>query len=201
MKVSIIIPCKDRAENTKKILNELREQKKSFPQTEVIVVENGSTEDMSFLDDYDIMLIHDNVLGVAHARNVGLRNCTGDYICFIDNDDTIFENYLPTIYENIESGYDWYAWQWYSDDTLVSMPEFDIHNPLKSNWALWGYCFKRSLFDGIWFDETKKVGEDFIIFNVITESTRGYFIETPLYKFKWNDNENSLSHLYNCGKL
>lgn len=201
MKVSIIIPCKNRSYNTQLILNELCRQKQQFPQTEIIVIENGSTEDMSFLENYDIICEHGTKTGVSHARNVGLATATGDYICFIDNDDTIFSNYLSVVYQNIESGYDWYAWQWYSDDTPVLMTEFDVKNPLKSNWALWGYCFKKSLFDGIQFDENKKAGEDLIIFDIITEETRGYFIKELMYKFKWKDNEESLSHLWNCGKI
>ena len=108
--LSIIIPCKDRPENTKKLLDELMRQKKDYP-AEIIVVENNSSEDMSFLNDYDIVLRHEDIPGDAHARNVGLDLSTGDYICFIDNDDWIAPDYLMTVYESIKSGLDWYVWQ------------------------------------------------------------------------------------------
>lgn len=200
MQLSIIIPCKDRKENTTKLLNELKRQIKD-QDIEIIVVENGSQEDMTFLDDYDFKIIHEKISGVAHARNVGLDNASGDYICFIDNDDFIADNYISTIYENIKSNYDWYIWQWKCDDCLIEMLNLDIKNPLKHNWALWGYAFNKKLFKNKRFDENKKAGEDMIIFDIITKETRGHFIKECLYYFKWKDNEDSLSHLYNKGLL
>lgn len=201
MKISVIIPCKDRGENTKKILDKLIDQKKHFPQTEIIVVENNSVEDMSFLDSYDIVLKHESIPGVANARNVGLELSTGDYICFVDNDDDISDDYLESIYPHLDEGYDWLTWQWMSDSIEVTMPDHDILHPLKSNWALWGYCFKRNLFDGHPFDVKKIVNEDMIIFDIITEETSGYFIKKILYKFKWVGNEDSLSHRKNRGEF
>ena len=200
-KLTIIIACKDRKENTTKILNELKRQSKEFPQTQIIVIENGSQEDMSFLDNYDFEIIHEKISGVSHARNIGLDKAKGDYICFIDNDDFIADNYLQVIYENIKTNYDWYCWQWKCDDNLVDMLDLDIKQPLKHNWALWGYAFNKRLFENIRFDENKKVGGDLIIFDIITKETKGYFIKKCLYYFKWENNEDSLCHLYNKGEL
>ena len=109
MKVSIIIPVHNRSENTKKIIEELLRQKKNYPQTEIICVENCSTEDMSFLENYDIILKHCEP-GVSRARNLALDIATGDYFCFIDNDDWIPGYYLETVYNYIQSKKDWYIW-------------------------------------------------------------------------------------------
>ena len=197
--ISVIIPCKDRSENTKKILDELMRQKKDVP-AEIIVIENGSTEDMSFLNDFDITLRHEDIVGYGHAVNTGLSLCKGDYVCFIDNDDWISPDYLRTIYENIQSGMDWYVWQWTSDEMPVLMLDMDITDPLKKNWALWGYCFKRDLITKFKFDETKMAGSDLLIFDIITKETKGAFIKKVLYHFKWANNNDSLSHIYNSQK-
>ena len=201
MKLSIIIPCKDRRENTEFLLKELLRQKKDYPQTEIIVVENGSTCDTSYLDNYNVICTHESITGVAHARNKGLELATGDYISFIDNDDWIATDYLETLYENIKTEKDWYVFQWSVDGRPVLMPDLDIKHPTKSNWALWGYCFKSGLIKAFKFDESKKAGEDLIIFDIITEKTEGHFIKKVLYHFKWEGNEDSLSHLYNKGLL
>lgn len=192
------MPCKNRANNTKQILDELTKQKQAFPQTEIIVVENGSDEDMSFLNEYDIVLIHSDMANVSNARNMALDICTGDYICFIDNDDMVLPEYLESIYNAIQDNYDFVTWQWYSDDTYVEMSDLDIKNPLKHNWALWGYCFKKELWNNMKFPCEKSYGEDRIIFDIITEDKKGYFIKKPLYKYKWYNNTDSLCHLYHA---
>ena len=130
MKVSVIIPVHNRADNTRKLLDKLMYCKKNHPQTEIICVENGSDEDMSFLEEYDIVLRHCEK-GVSRARNLALDIATGDYICFIDNDDWIGGYYLDVIYDAIKSNKDWYIWQWYSDDTFDDMSDLDIKDPLK----------------------------------------------------------------------
>jgi len=198
VKISVIIPCKDRPEQTKRLLNELCEQRKNYPQTEIIVVENGSTTDMSFLNDYDIILKHEEIKGDAHGRNIGLELSTGDYICFCDNDDMISKNYLDVIYQNIESKLDWYTWRWSVDGKEIDFN--DDSDPLKTNWALWGYCFKRELIMPFRFDESKYAGSDLLIFDIITEQTKGGFIDEVLYYFVWNGNEDSLSHRHNRGE-
>lgn len=199
MKVSIFIPVHNRAENTKKLLDELVRQQKDYPETEILATENGSTEDMSFLDDYDTVVVSKlDIAGVYHAQNYMLSIATGDYYCFIDNDDWIPPYYLKVIYEHIESGKDWYVWKWYSDDTPVTMEGLNIKEPLKLNWAMWGYCMHSKLFKDVHFDESKMTGDDVrVMFSIITAETEGEFIDEFMYRFKWMGNDDSVSHIYN----
>lgn len=195
MKVSVIMPVCNRAENTRKLITELLDQSAKHPQTEIIVVENGSSEDMAFLDDFPIVLRHSEK-GISIARNTALDIATGDYYCFIDNDDSIPGYYLDVVYENIESGYDWYVWQWWSDDSLVEMNDLNVHEPLLHQWALWGYCWKRTMFDGVRFDLDDLLG-DGKVFDIITEDTKGYFIHKPMYRYRWEGNDDSICHIRN----
>lgn len=196
MKVSVIIPVNNHR-NTKNIIEELLRQKKEFPQTEIICVENGSTEDMSFLEDYPVILRHCEK-GISRARNLALDIATGDYFCFIDNDDWIPEYYLRVVYERIRTQKDWYIWQWWADDRLVDMFGLDLKHPLKTQWALWGYCWSRKLFDGVRFDLNDVLG-DRKVFDIITDQTNGEFIEKPMYRYWWNGNDNSVCHIINRG--
>ncbi len=199
--ISCIIPCKDRPESTKRLLNELCRQKLLYPQTEIIVVENNSIEDMSFLEHYDITLLHTGI-GVNHARNVGLDNAHGDYICFIDNDDMIASDYLETLYSYLytQPGYDWYAYQWYLDDKPITMDRFNVEDPMSYNWALWGYCFSRKIFEGFRFNDDGFAGGDMKIIGQMRKGWHGYFIRELLYRFTWEGNEDSLSHKHNRGE-
>lgn len=52
--------------------------------------------------DARIKIIHTRNCGVSAARNTGIENATGDYIIFIDPDDTVKENYFSTIKAFVE---------------------------------------------------------------------------------------------------
>ena len=203
--ISVIIPVKNRKENTKKLLNELIYQKnKYYPETEIIVIENNSLEDMSFLEEYkdDIILKHETIPGVSHARNIGLDLARGKYISFIDNDDFIANNYLHLLYQKMrKTNCDWCVFPDFVDGKLLfSYEDFDMENPLKTTWAVWHYCYKREIIKDIRFNENLNAGEDIEwIKKVITKDTKGEKILEPLYYYKWNNNIDSLSHLLNRG--
>lgn len=50
-----------------------------------------------FYDQAYIHIIHQNNQGVSAARNKGIKEASGDYIVFIDPDDTIKPNYFSSI--------------------------------------------------------------------------------------------------------
>ncbi len=71
---------------------------------EFIIVDDGSTDDsLKILRGYNdsrlkIITYKDNC-GVAHARNIGLNHCSGDYIALMDADDIAFPDRLVKQYE------------------------------------------------------------------------------------------------------
>ena len=85
MKLSIMLPVYNLPELTKRAINSI-----PFDEDlEVIVVNDGSTDDMSFLeDDARIRYIsYKPNKCVGFARNMALDNCRGDYVYGMDNDD------------------------------------------------------------------------------------------------------------------
>ena len=206
--ISVIIPCYNNAENTKKIIDKLLYQKTHYyPETEIIVIENGSTEDMSFLEQYNlhqIVLKHENETGVSHARNVGLDIAHGEYITFVDNDDDIADNYLHLLYQAMResnSQYDFCIIPSYSDNQLIkNYNDIDLTNPVKDLWSVWHYCYNRRIIGNIRFNENLNVAEDIEwLRQVLPEDkiNNGTKITTPIYYYKWANNENSLSHRFN----
>jgi glycosyltransferase involved in cell wall biosynthesis len=76
-----------------------------YPDTEIIVVDDGSTdESMELLQDYrgEIRLICSDNFGAASARNLGILAAQGDYIAFLDSDDTWERNKLSLQLELME---------------------------------------------------------------------------------------------------
>lgn len=202
--ISVIIPACNRAENTKKIIDELLYQKNNYyPETEIIVIENNSTEDMSFLDNYNNIIIkHEKISGAAHARNIGLDIARGDYIAFIDNDDFISNDYLHQLYQTMrQTKCDWALFSWTVDGKEIDFKP-NLENPLDNCWGCPHYCYHRRIIGNKRMNEKLNVAEDIEWMpSVITPDTKGAYINKSIYNVVWEGNEDSLSHRYNNGKL
>lgn len=102
MKVSFIIPAYQVADYIGKCLESIQRQTQS--DWEVIVVDDGSTDNtlqiirMYSKNDSRIKFFHQNNLGVSAARNFGIKQAKGDWLCFLDGDDSISE-YTLEIYD------------------------------------------------------------------------------------------------------
>jgi len=88
LKVSVIIPAYNYATYICEAVDSVLKQ--SYANIEVIVVDDGSTDDTaSKLMAYDgrIRYIYQDNQGASAARNRGLQEATGKYISFLDADD------------------------------------------------------------------------------------------------------------------
>jgi hypothetical protein len=86
--VSVIIP----AHNTGPLLTETVESalRQTYPRREIIVVDDGSTEDLGpHLAPYGdaVSYLRQENAGAGAARNTGVSAAAGDYIAFLDHDD------------------------------------------------------------------------------------------------------------------
>lgn len=82
--------------------------KQEYQKIELILVDDGSTgKEGPICDEYQsrdkrVKVIHQKNQGVSAARNHGLREAKGTWICFADADDWIEKNMLKEVLENIE---------------------------------------------------------------------------------------------------
>ena len=96
--ISVIIPIY----NTEKYLCQCIESVliQSYPKFELLLINDGSKDrsgeicDEYAKKDNRIKVFHKENGGVSSARNLGLDNANGDYICFIDADDYVGKRYL-----------------------------------------------------------------------------------------------------------
>lgn len=91
MNVSIIIPTHNHAAY---LPDAIRSALAQTVDVEVIVVDDGSTDDTlvavsRFLDDERVVYLKQERKGVAAARNLGIESAHGDFVMFLDADDTI----------------------------------------------------------------------------------------------------------------
>lgn len=103
--VSVIIPMYNASRTIKRCLLSLMKQ--SYHDLEIIVIDDGSTDGgrdiVSDLakDDERIRYIRQENGGVSSARNHGLDVSRGDFICFVDSDDAITEDYIALLYSSM----------------------------------------------------------------------------------------------------
>ena len=101
IKVSIIIPIYNTAKYLKACLDSIINQ--SHQNLEIILVDDGSTDtsgkiaDTYAKNDSRIKVIHQKNAGQSAARNAGLKIASGEYISFIDSDDTVDEDFIKKL--------------------------------------------------------------------------------------------------------
>ncbi len=99
---SVVIPTYNRADLLRQALDSVFRQ--DFANFEVIVVDDGSTEDLSKLvAGYGsrTRFLRQANAGPSAARNNGLDAATGEYVAFLDSDDVWFPWTLSTYHDAI----------------------------------------------------------------------------------------------------
>ncbi len=105
-KFSVIVPIYKVEKYLNKCIDSILNQ--TYTNFELILVDDGSPDDCPRIcDEYAkkdnrIKVIHKENGGLVSARNVGIKNATGDYICYVDGDDWIIKEALHKVSNIIE---------------------------------------------------------------------------------------------------
>ena len=106
MKVSVIVPIYNVEKYLRQCLDSIRNQE--FTDFEVLMIDDGSPDNSRDIcreyekEDERFHYFHQENGGLSAARNYGIREAKGEYICFVDSDDMISRRYLQVLYESIE---------------------------------------------------------------------------------------------------
>lgn len=96
--ISVVIPLYNKAKSINLAINAVLKQ--SYQDFEIIVVNDGSTDDsvakVEKFTDSRIRLIHQTNAGVSAARNRGIYEAKGEYVALLDADDEWLPDYLST---------------------------------------------------------------------------------------------------------
>ncbi len=90
--VSVVVPTYNRAYCICRAIDSVRQQTHS--NWEILLVDDGSTDNTkaviasTYAGDPRIRYIYQQNAGVSAARNAGIRESKGDYVAFLDSDDT-----------------------------------------------------------------------------------------------------------------
>lgn len=117
--VSIIVPVYNRCEKIKKCYSSLIKQ--TYKNIEIVFVDDGSNDNTldllnNFLDDRVVVVSKKNS-GPLDARRIGFNKSHGDYICFVDSDDTIDDDFIYKLVMVMER-----------DDSNIVMGRIGVHH-------------------------------------------------------------------------
>lgn len=205
--VSVIIPFYSHTDWLYEAIDSVLSQ--TYPIHEIILVNDGSKEDLSeFLSKYGdkIIYIYQENAGPATARNNGIRHATGDYIAFEDADDI----WLPTKIEKQvvfmeESGAMWchtgfYYW-WPKTGKLkivnTSRDYGDIYlqRHVSTQIATPSIMLNRKIYEegNFYFPDGIRNGEDDVLYTELSKHYEIALIQEPLLKVRIRGN-NSQYH-------
>jgi glycosyltransferase involved in cell wall biosynthesis len=108
-KISIIVPMYNAESSIYRCIRSLHEQRLSPKEYEIIIVDDGSTDRsmntvLQACKKYEnIKVFHKSNRGASSARNYGIKHSSGEYIWFVDSDDTIHPNVVNSLYNNAKS--------------------------------------------------------------------------------------------------
>lgn len=199
-KISIIVPVYKVEPYIDKCLQSLLQQDLAPDEYEIICINDGSPDNApAIISDYaakysNILLIDQQNQGVSAARNNGIEKASGEYLFFVDADDSLNPNCLKALYQQASTNkLDLlYARTDFvdTDDTVTGKMEMD--NMDRSvidgfNHQRRGFIFglyNRKTVNGLRFFTGIPVGED-ALFNIMmhAESRRVSYSDIPAYRY------------------
>ena len=232
MKLSIVIPVYNCREYLCECVDSILTQKAEFDY-EIILIDDGSLDrsgeicDSLAQENDCVKSFHKKNGGAASARNLGIEKSAGDYLMFIDGDDTLADGVLKHISEVISANrcdmivygmsLDYYRKGNLSNKVLLSCQ----FNGLKQKSEM--FCNFKRFFDNnalssacnkvfqsavieecnLRFVEGMTLYEDLnFVINYLAHSDKIFFIPEPYYHYRIDaDSQNLHSRVSNIEKL
>lgn len=205
-RLSIIVPLYNKAPYVRKALESIMSQ--TYKDFDLIIVDDGSTDNsLEVVNEYirdvlcvmcdvckNVRVIQQNNAGVAAARNKGVKESEGEYVCFLDADDWWKPNYLEEMDKLItdypDAGLFATNYIYYKPGKThvalklskgyINYPEAYLESIAMPVWT-GAACMPRRVFDEMGgFPVGIKLGEDFLLWAKTALHYKVAFCEKPL---------------------
>lgn len=212
--VSVIVPVYNDASCLPKCIQSVMAQ--SYMLVEVIIVDDGSTDETANMCDRyaerdpSVIVIHQPNKGPAAARNAGLAKAKGEFILFLDSDDSLERTAVDELVNSLRefkadlaiSNFSRVLSPSEKKVNLAYPPFYELrrHDLVKYTFSYlqapnkcplfgvaWGRLFKSAIIksNGISFDESLHTFEDVaFLFEYLSHAKNGaYFLADPMYNY------------------
>ena len=202
--ISIIVPIYKVEPYLNKCVQSIVDQ--TYRDLEIILVDDGSPDNCPAIcdawaaKDSRIKVIHKANGGLSDARNAGLAMAKGEYVAFIDSDDSIAPTFIADLHDALsrtgadiaECGVS------YVDESgkvlrhrpAVPEKELDRIGALRKlvledgvYQTVWNKLYRRETIDGIPFEKGKYHEDDFWTYQVFDRMEKLVLVDKPLYNY------------------
>ncbi|MBL8007635.1 MAG: glycosyltransferase family 2 protein [Ignavibacteria bacterium] len=191
MQVSVIITCHNYARYLSRAIRSAVNQSIDRREYEIIVVNDGSTDETGkVMSSYNGLIkpVHlDTNLGLAAARNEGIKKAIGRFVVNLDADDYMDENLIlvESLFLNFNASWNAVSCDYY----LVDEYENHTHRISGSEYPIaCGVMFRTDkLFEIGLYDEKFKMREEEDLRIRFEKKHKIENIELPLYRYRKHD--------------
>jgi len=105
--ITIIVPMYNIEQYIEKCVCSLKNQ--TYKEIEILLINDGSEDGTQVISekyvksDSRIRLINLEHKGTSICRNIGIKEAKGEYIAFVDGDDTVSDDYIEFLYRCIQN--------------------------------------------------------------------------------------------------
>ncbi len=197
--VSILVPVYNAADFLRVCVQSITAQ--TYTNLQIVLINDGSTDGSWELmkelarDDRRIEVYSQSNNGVAATRNGLLSKAIGDWVLFVDSDDTIAPDTVKILLQEQEkTGADMIVFNQrvarvYDKETVIR--EFLRHRGFRG--MLWNKLLKREHLEGLEFDRSVSFGEDaLMVWQVLQRVNHVVAINKRLYHYSPNATSLSL---------
>lgn len=211
--ISVIVPVYKVEPYLERCVDSIRNQ--TYQNLEIILIDDGSPDrcgemcDGFAKEDPRIRVIHKENGGQSSARNLGLDIMKGEYVGFVDSDDSISLDMYERLYDLLQkngadisacgsvavhsSGKVQYLYPAYPKDKQVCV--FSMKQSLRENlmnqritYSLWDKLYRREIFDGLRMTEGKIYEDMEIMPKCLERSEIVVYDPAPLYYYSLSQN-------------
>lgn len=160
----------------------------------------------------NIQILHSDIKGLFRARHTLMEKARGEYICFVDSDDCVDENYLYSLYTfiNKEEFPEIIVTSFKictqnneivrPDKKLVRIKEKEIKNLFFYSSRLnniWRKCFKRSLYDKKdYVIQEVENGEDWVFSFPLISKAQFIKYSSNIDGYRYRIYDQSMTHIF-----
>jgi len=151
MKFSLITCTYNRSHYLGRTLKSVCGQTFDADNHEIIIIDNNSTDDTAsvakkFIREYPqkkIRYFKEDNQGLSYALNRGIKEAEGEYLIFVDDDETIIPEHLERLYNHLNR---------YPQALLIASPVLPVYETEKPKWMS---HFTRRLIEGYFYQGDK----------------------------------------------